>query len=270
VKILEKAGLTGCSSRQTPVECRLKLSKCSSEPLVDPTEFCSVVGSLRYLVNTRLDLAFAVGYVSRLLAEPLADHMVAVNNILRYLAGAVNWGLQLKKRCGKVMLMGYSDSDYAGDVSSRKSTTGVLFFLNRSPISWQSTKQSIVAQSSYEAEYVVAANASCQALWLRRVLGELEGAKLVVPKLKVENCSTVALIKNPVLSGRSKHLEVKYHLVRESAEQGQTEVGEVRTDDQLSDILTKALGKLKFQEMRGRIDMVDVSSVHGQAQEENY
>jgi hypothetical protein len=120
--------------------------------------------------------------------------MVAVKNILRYLAGAVNWGLQLKKRCGKVMLMGYNDSDYAGDVGSRKSTTGVLFFLNRSPISWQSTKQSIVAQSSCEAEYVVAANASCQALWLRRVLGELEGAKLVVPKLKVENCSTVALI----------------------------------------------------------------------------
>jgi hypothetical protein len=194
VKILEKAGLTGCSSRQTPMECRLKLSKCSSEPLVDPTEFRSVVGSLRYLVNTRLDLVFAVGYVSRLLAEPLADHMVAVKNILRYLAGAVNWGLQLKKRCSKVMLMGYSDSDYVGDVGSRKSTTGVLFFLNRSPISWQSTKQSIVAQSSCEAEYVVAANASCQALWLRRVLGELEGAKLVVPKLKVENCSTVALI----------------------------------------------------------------------------
>jgi hypothetical protein len=91
------------------------------------------------LVNTP-DLAFVVGYVSRFLAEPHGDHMIAVKYILCYLAGTVNWGLYLRKGCGKVMLMGFSDSDYAGDIDSRKSTTGVLFFLNRSPISWQSTK----------------------------------------------------------------------------------------------------------------------------------
>jgi hypothetical protein len=128
VKILKKAGLIGCNFRQTPMECRLKLSKCSSKPLVDRTEFRSVVGSLRYLVNTRPDIAFAIGYVSRFLAEPHADHMVVVKHILCYLAGTVNWGLQLKKGCGKVMLMGYSDNDYAGDVNTRKSTMGVLFF----------------------------------------------------------------------------------------------------------------------------------------------
>jgi hypothetical protein len=90
------------------------------------------------------------------------------------------------------------------------------------------------------------------------VLGELEGDKVVVPALMVDNQSAVALIKNPVLSGRSKHIEVKYHLVRESAEQGKIEVKQVRTDDQLGDILTKALGRVKFQEMRSRIGMVDV------------
>jgi hypothetical protein len=87
---------------------------------------------------------------------------------------------------------------------------------------------------------------------------------LVVPSLKVDNRSAVALIKNPVLSGRSKHIEVKYHLMRECAEQGMLEVSEVRTEDQLGDILTKALGRLKFQEMRTRIGMVDVVIYHDQ------
>jgi hypothetical protein len=94
------------------------------------------------------------------------------------------------------------------------------------------------------------------------VLGELEGTDLVTPSLKVDNRSTVALIKDPVLSGRSKHIEVKYHLVRECAEQGTLEVGEVRTDDQLGDILTKALGRLKFLEMHSRIGMIDVGVEH--------
>jgi hypothetical protein len=157
-------------------------------------------------------------------------------------------------------LTGFSDNDFAGDLDSRKSTTGVFFFLSNSPITWRSTKQGVVAQSSCEAEYVATVNAACQGLWLRRVLGELECNDLVVPGLLVDNRSAVALIKNPVLSGRSKHIDVKYHLVRESAEQGSIQVGEVRTDDQLGDILTKALGKLKFQEMRSRIGMVDVNA----------
>jgi hypothetical protein len=100
-KILEKAGLTGCNSRVTPMETRLKLSKSSSEALVDATIFMSLVGSLRYLVNTRPDIAFAVGYVSRFLSEPHEDHIVAVKYILRYIAGTVNWGVQMKKAVGR-------------------------------------------------------------------------------------------------------------------------------------------------------------------------
>jgi hypothetical protein len=264
VKILEKVGMTKCNSRQTPMESRLKLSKNSNESLVDATTYRSIIGSLHYLVNTHPDIAFAVGYVSRFLAEQPEDHMVVMKHILRYIAGTVDWGLHLKKGNGRVVLLGFSDSDFADDVDSRKSTTGVLFFLNQSPISWQSTEKNIVAQSSCEVEYVAAANATCQALWLHRVLGELEGLEPVVPSLKVDNCSAVALICNPVLSGRSKHIEVKYHLLRESAEQGQIEVGEVRTDDQLGDILTKALRRLKFQEMRSRIGMINVGSQHDQ------
>jgi hypothetical protein len=111
---------------------------------------------------------------------------------------------------------------------------------------------------------MTAANGACQALWLRRVLEELEGLGPNIPSLMVDNCSAVALIKNLALCGKSKHIEVKYHLVRECAEQRMLEVREVRTQDQLGDILMKALGRLKFQEMRARIGMVDVGDQHGQ------
>jgi hypothetical protein len=113
------------------------------------------------LVNTRPDLAYVMGYVSRFLSEPHDDHMTTVKHILCYVVGMVNWDLHLRKGCGKVMLMGFSDSDFVSDVDRRKSTSGVLFFLNRSPISWQLIKQNVVAHSSCKAEYVAAANATC-------------------------------------------------------------------------------------------------------------
>jgi hypothetical protein len=246
-KILEKNGMTGCNPYQFPMEPRLKLSKQSSEMIVDKTAYRSVVGSLRYLMNTRPDIGFDVGYVSRFLEEPHEDHLAAVKHILRYLAGTCDRGLWFgkKERQGDT-LTGYSDSHYAGDVDVRYSTTGVIFFLGGSPITWQSMKQKVVAQSSCEAEYIAAANATCQGLWLARVLAEVKGTEQRAPLLKVDNQSAIALIKNPVLFGQSCHIKVKYHLVRESAVRGQIKVEFVGIGDQLGDILTKSIGKVKF------------------------
>jgi hypothetical protein len=115
-------------------------------------------------------------------------------------------------------LTGFSNADFAEDVDARKSTTGVIFFLADNPITWQSMKQKVVAQSTCEAEYIATANADCQAVWLARVLSEVQGGTPRAPMLKVDNKSAIALIKNPVLHGQSKHIEVKYHFVRESAD----------------------------------------------------
>jgi hypothetical protein len=140
-KILEKNGLTDCNPYQFPMEPRLKQSKQSSEKIVDKTTYRSVVGSLRYLVNTHPDIGFDVGYVSRFLEEPHEDHLAAVKHILHYLAGTCDWGLYFgrKERQGDT-LTGYSDSDYAGDVDVRYSTTRVIFFHDGNPITWQSMK----------------------------------------------------------------------------------------------------------------------------------
>ncbi|CAA6656934.1 unnamed protein product [Spirodela intermedia] len=236
-KILERSGMAGCNPCQVPMATRLKLSKMSTEPLVDATAYRSIVGSLRYLVNTRPDLAFAVGYVSRFLEEPRKDHLAAVKQILRYVAGTKSWGLKYERKKEKqVQLTGFSDSDFAGDVDARKSTTGIIFFLANSPITWQSMKQKVVAQSSCEAEYIAAANAACQGVWLARVLAEVHGSAPSVPMLKVDNKFAIALIKNSVLHGHSKHIEVKYHLVRESAEKGQINMEFIRSEEQLGDV----------------------------------
>jgi hypothetical protein len=100
-----------------------------------------------------------------------------------------------------VLLIGFSDADFAGDVDARKSTTWVIFFLVNSPITWQSMKQKVVAQSSYESEYITAANATCQTLWFARVLAEVRCSTTSTPLLRVDNKSAIALIKNLVLHG---------------------------------------------------------------------
>jgi hypothetical protein len=170
--------------------------------------------ALRYLVNTHPDLAFVVGYESHFLEEPQEDHLTVVKKILRYVADTCNWGLWFDRKKGnQVLLTGFSDANFAGDVDVRKNTTSVIFFLTNNPITWQLMKQKIVAQFSCESEYITAANATCQALWLARVLVDVQGSAPSTPLLRVDNNSVIALIKNLVLHEQSKHIEVKYHLV---------------------------------------------------------
>ena len=148
---MEKGGLEDCNPCSVPIQPNMKLSKERKEALVDATEFGSLVGSLRYLVNTRPDLTFSAGYVSRCMEKPRGDHLAAVKHILRYIARTLNVGLLYPR--GKeesAKLLGYSDSDLVGDLDSRKSTTGVSFLFGRSAISWQSTKQRVVPLSRCE------------------------------------------------------------------------------------------------------------------------
>jgi hypothetical protein len=131
------------------MQANLKLRRESKSPSVDATEYKSLVGSLRYLVHTRPDLAFAVGYVSRFMEDPHEEHLPSVKHATEY----------TRMKENQTVLLGFSDSDLA-DVDSRKSNSRIMFFLGDSPISWQSTKQKVVAFSSCEAEYIAAATAA--------------------------------------------------------------------------------------------------------------
>jgi hypothetical protein len=210
-------------------------------------------------VNTRPDLSFSVGYVSRYMEEPHEEHLAAVKHILRYISGTRLQGVFYpRKKEGRNMLFGYTDSELAGDLDSRKSTSGVLFLLGDSPVSWQSVKQRVVALSSCEAEYIVAATGACQGVWLARLLVDMTDTEVGVPMLRVDNKSALSLIKNPVHHDRSKHIDVRFHLIREYANNGQIEVDFIRTEEQLGDILTKPLGKNKFKELCLKIGLKDV------------
>jgi hypothetical protein len=240
------------------MEPRFKLSKVSTAPATDATEYRSIVGTLRYLVHTRPDLAYSVGYVSRFMEAPTTEHLAAVKHILRYIAGTKSYGCRYSRATGQETLIGFSDSDMAGDVDTRKSTTGVLYFLGRNLISWQSQKQKVVALSSCEAEYIAATTAACQGVWLSRLLGELQNKAAEKITLKVDNKSAISLCKNPVFHDRSKHIDTRYHFIRECVEDGRVEVEFIGTEGQLTDILTKALGRVKFQELRAAIGVVKV------------
>jgi hypothetical protein len=258
-KIIEKGGLVGCNPCQVPMQSKLKLKKDSDSPAVEATKYRSLVGSLRYSIHTRPDLAYAVGYVSRCM-EDSHEHLAAVKHILRFVAGPSELGVfyPMKKE-GEAELIGYTDSDLAGDLDDQKSTSGIIFFLGRSPVSWQSTKQRVAAQSSCEAEYVATAAEACQAIWLARLLSEIRDLEIVIPVLKVDNKSAISLIKNPVHHDRLKLIDVKFHVLREYESTSQVQVEFIRSENQLSDILTNPLCRVKVAERSSKIGLKTLS-----------
>jgi hypothetical protein len=219
VKLLEKAGMKGCNSCATPMEARLKLSKDSASSVVDSTEYRSLIGSLRYLLHTRPDLKFSVCYLSWFMEEPKQEHLNAVKKVFRYIVGTIEYGLVYPRGSGgTIELMGYSDSDMAGDADDSKSTSGAIFILCEGMVTWSTQKQRVVALSSCEAEYIAGTGATCQAVWLHRLLEEMVGIKVSLPRIKMDNMSTIALSKNPILHDRSKHIKTHYHSITECIE----------------------------------------------------
>jgi hypothetical protein len=240
------------------MEARQKLSKKGNGKAVDPTLYRSTVGGLRYLVHTRPDICFAVSYLSKFMEAPTSEHWSTVKHLLRYIAGTRKLGCVYTRQDEKARLVGYSDAYSAGDIDDQKSTSGMLFYYGSCPISWQATKQKIVDLSTYEAEYVAATGAACQGIWLKRLLGELLGRDGGITELRVDNKSAIALARNPVFHDRSKHIQIRYHFIRQCVENGDIDIQFVRTDGQLSDIMTKALGRVRLQELRQHIGMVKV------------
>ena len=148
----------------------------------------------------------------------------------------------------------FSDADMVGDIDGRRSTSGVLIFLQSAPISWLSLKQKVVALSTCEAKYVaVAATMACQAMGLHRLLGELTGVEAHPLALMVDNQPAIALVKNPVLHDRSKHIDVNFHFLRDCVDGGQIIIEFIETGLQLADVLTKPLGRLRLTELKKMI-----------------
>ena len=210
-------------------------------------------------MNTRPGIAFAVGMVSRFMESPTSEHWAAIKRIVRYVAGTLDYGCKFQKgSISGLKLLGYSDSDHAGDLEKRKSTSGVLFFLNDNIVTWTSQKHRVVSLSSCEAEYIAAASAACQGVWLSRLIADLTGEKVQKFKLLMDSKSAIELSKNLVYHERSKHIDTRYHFIRECVSDGIAEVQHIGTDRKLADVLTKPLGRVKFIEMRQKLGVVSI------------
>ena len=256
--ILQKYGMENANPVATPADPNVKLRKSDgvSNP-VNPSTYQSMVGSLLYAaMATRPDIAQAVSAVSKFNANPDAAHLTAVKRIFRYLKGTVNLALKYEQSDSGA-LIGFSDSDWAGDQDDRRSTTGNMFLLNGGPVSWLSKKQVTVALSTAEAEYVALSQAAQEATWMRRLLSDLrmEATSTVILE---DNQGAIAIAKNPVNHSRTKHIDIRYHYIRECVQNGQIELQYCPTDEMKADILTKPLTKQKFEYLRGQIGLVPV------------
>lgn len=249
-KLLERAGMSDCNPNKYPMDPKEEILKDEKGRAVDATMYKSLVGGLRYLVNTRPDIAFSVGMVSRYMERPTTLHLSSVKRIMRYVKGTLQFGLIYNQHSGNNVVTGYSDSDLGGAIDDRRSTGGMAYYLNESLISWVSQKQRVVALSSCEAELMAATAAACQGIWLKNVLGQITGDKLGPVVLFIDNKSAIDLAKNPMFHGRSKHIDVRFHFIRECVERGEVIVKHVSSLEQRADGMTKALATIKFEKMR--------------------
>ncbi|GJT61822.1 putative ribonuclease H-like domain-containing protein [Tanacetum coccineum] len=237
-EILKKFDFASVKTASTPIETQKPLVKDEEASDVDVHLYRSMIGSLMYLTASRPDIMFAVCACSRFQVTPKTSHLNAVKRIFRYLKGKPKLGLWYP-RVSSFDLEAYSDSDYAGANLDRKSTTGGCQFLGRRLISWQCKKQTIVATSTTEAEYVAAANCCGQVLWIQNQMLDY-GFNFMNTKIYIDNESTICIVKNPVFHSKTKHIAIRHHFIRDAYEKKLIQVLKIHTDDNVADLLTKA------------------------------
>jgi transposase InsO family protein len=241
--ILEKFGMSDCNATSTPREVNEHLAKHGNEDEpVDKSAYQSLVGSLMYLMlGTRPDLANAVGAVAQHCVNPGHQHWAAAKRILRYVKGTVNQGILFGGSDASNDLVGYADADWAGDRNDRKSVSGFVFLFGGGPVSWASKKQTTVALSTAEAEYVASAAAVQEIKWLRQVLDSIQSKQATPTVLFVDNKAAIALTRNPGFHPRTKHMDIKLHFIREAQADGVVDVQHCSSVDNAADIFTKAV-----------------------------
>ncbi|GKB26870.1 putative ribonuclease H-like domain-containing protein [Tanacetum coccineum] len=253
--ILKKFDLESVRTATTPYEAPKPKSNNEPDDAVNVHLYRSMIGSLMYLTASRPDIMFAVSACSRHQVTPLTSNLNAVKKIFKYLKGQPKLGLWYP-RDSPFVLEAYSDSDYAGAHGDRKSTTGGCQFLGRRLISWQCKKQTIVATSSTEAEYVAAANCCGQVLWIQNQMLDY-GFNFMNTKIFIDNQSTISIVKNPVFHQRTKHIEIRHHFIRDANEKHLIQVLKIHTDENVADLLTKAFDGPRFNYLVVHIGMLN-------------
>ncbi len=238
----------------------MKLSADEGDLVEDTTMYKRIVGSLIYTTITRQNFCYVVGMVSQFMQTPQKPHLDAVRRILRYIKHTLQCGIFYEAK-SQLQVHGYTDADWASNVSDRRSTSCFMFSFGSGAIRWNSKKQPTVALSSTEVEYRGATIVACEVVWLQKLLSDLGQSVDAHVVIYCDNISSILLANNLVYHARTKHIEVHYHFIREKVIAKEIDLIHVSIKDQVIDIFTKALGtyKLKkFQKMLGVLE-VDLS-----------
>src|SRR6266436_917544 len=229
--------------------------------------YLQVIGSVMYaMLGTRPDIAYAVSTLSRFASRPGMSHVRALKHLLRYLKGSADFGITYSCDGGSLMgceltiddndVYGFTDSDYAMDPDTRRSVSGAVFLFAGGPISWRSKLQTSVSQSSTEAEYVASTEAAKEAIWLRRLMNDLKQDISHPTPLFIDNRGAQLLAKNPVNHSNTKHIDVRHHFIRECVANGSIVLRSIASADNIADVCTKPLGKVKFSLLRSMMGIV--------------
>ncbi|GJW95386.1 retrovirus-related pol polyprotein from transposon TNT 1-94 [Tanacetum coccineum] len=250
---LKKYGMESSDPVDTPMVKKSKLDEDPQGKAVDPTHYRGMVGTLMYLTTSRPDLTFVVCMCARYQAKPTEKHLHAVKRIFKYLRGTINRGLWYPKD-SSIALTTYADADHAGCQDTRRSTSRSMQFLGDRLVSWLSKRQKSIAISSMEAEYIALSDCCAQVLWMRSQLTDYD---LGFNKISMycDNKSAIALCCNNVQHSRSKHIDIRFHFIKEQVENGVVELYFVNTEYQLADIFTKALCRERIEFLINKLGM---------------
>ncbi len=260
-KILEKYRMGEANPVGMPMDPGVNLSRSEMSAKYLPKDrkldwpYAESVGSLMWAATgTRVDIAHATSIVAQYTMDPETQHETAVKRVMRYLKATVDVGITFHSNA-EFELTGYSDADFANDERDRKSYSGYVFVLSGGPISWSSKKQSTVATSTMAAEYMAMDSATREAVWLRALLNEMGFYQNGSTTLYVDNRAAMELAKDNKYHDRAKHIDRSYHFIREHVAVGDIRVEHCSGEDNLADILTKALAKPRHELLVSKLGM---------------
>lgn len=253
--------MQNCHAVKTPATAALKTPTSMEETSTPTFPYRQLVGELMYLMlATRFDLAFAVGYLSRFVANYNRAHVIAAKRVLRYLRGTAHYTI-LFTRGQRLVIEGYSDTDWGGDLDTRKSTTGYIFIANNAPLSWRSKLQRVVALSSCEAELIGLNDATREALWLRKLMADLSLDVTAPMTIHEDNQGAIAISANQRgMSSRTKHVETRYFGVRQHVDNGSIIVVYCPTTEMIADFLTKPVTAVILRRLLALISVMTQNS----------
>lgn len=245
-KIVKKFNLENSNPKSLPCSIGSNFNNNVKSPeLTEVNLFRKMLGSLIYLMTcTRPDLSYVISKLSQYMAKPTNEHLNMCKNVIKYIKGTSNYSLVYKKSTNELDIQGYCDSDWGG-LENRHSMSGYLFYLdvNSSPISWKSKKQKTVALSTCEAEYIALSYALQEAKYLNKLYFDLTQINLAPINVLVDNQGAIQLAKNPIYHERSKHIDIRYHFIRNCISNGEIKLTYVESKENKADMFTKPVSK---------------------------